>query len=366
MPYCNKKIISFLLTSRCNMACKYCYGARKSDYNVLDLDFAKCGVDEYVATGVVNGIRFFGNGEPTTEPQLIKDICGYARKFREDINCEIQTNGFFNLKFAEWLAYNMDEIWVSMDLLPETHDMFRVTRTGKPTSAIIERNLKYFHGLKDKRAMVGVRSTITQYNVDRQKEGIEYLYNLGIKHVWVDPIFAPVSEAEDKTFEQINNMHFARKFIEARQFAKGLGVFYESNFTTNFDGPTCYYCRSCLPMPHLTMDGYVSACEMCMSGSKPEGLEAFIYGRYDRENNRIIYDKKKIEVLQSRTLKNMPDCQDCIAKEHCAGFCLGETLNERGNLFKIKDVICEPLRYIYAKIGNDYKQFGGDFKYKHP
>ena len=366
MPYCNKKIISFLLTSRCNMACKYCYGARKADYNKLDLDFAKCGVDEYVATGAVNGIRFFGNGEPTTEPQLIKDICEYARKFRKNINCEIQTNGYFGEELAEWLAYNMDEIWVSMDLLPDTHDMFRVTRGGKPTSGVIERNLKYFKSLADKRAMVGVRSTITQYNIDRQKEGIDYLANLGIKYIWVDPIFPPVSEAEDKTFEPIDMMHFARTFIDAREHGKELGVFYETNLTTNFDGPTCYNCRSCLPMPHLTMDGYVSACEMCMSGANPEGLDAFVYGKYDKEHNKIIYDEKKIAVLQSRTLDNLKDCRDCIAREHCAGFCLGETLNENGDLFKIKRVICEPLRYLYAKIGNDYARFGGEFKYKHP
>lgn len=366
MPYCNKKIISFLLTSRCNMACKYCYGARKAEYKTLPLDFAKCGVDEYVKTGVVNGIRFFGDGEPTTEPKLIKAITEYARTYNKEINCEIQTNGFFNLELAEWLADNMDEIWVSMDLLPDTHDMFRVTRSGKPTSGIIERNLKFFQNYKGKRAMVGVRSTITPYNIDRMKEGIKYLYDLGIRYIWVDPIFAPVSEVDDKTFEPINNMHFARRFIEAREYAKTLGVFYESNFTTNFDGPTCYNCRSCLPMPHLTMDGYVSACEMCTSGENANQMDAFIYGKYDRENNRIIYDQKKIEVLQSRTLSNLSECQDCIAKEHCAGFCLGETLNERGNLFKIKKIVCEPLRYIYAKIGNDYGRFGGEFKYKHP
>lgn len=347
------------------MACKYCYGARNTRYDTLDFDFAKCGVDEYVATGMVDGVRFFGNGEPTTEPKLIREILAYARAARPDIRSEIQTNGFFGPELAEWLADNIDEIWISMDLLPDTHDMFRVTHTGQPTSPIIERNLAYFRDRKV-REMVGVRSTITPYNIDRMCEGIEYLHDLGIRYIWVDPIFAPVSDAEDKTFEPIDNMHFARKFIEAREFAKKLGVFYESNFTTNFDGKTCYNCRSCLPMPHLTMDGYVSACEMCMSGADAGHMDAFIYGKYDREHNRIVYDRKKIEVLQSRTVDNLPDCRDCIAREHCAGFCLGETLNENRDLFKIKKAVCEPLRYIYAKIGKDYARFGGEFKYKHP
>ena len=41
-------------------------------------------------------------------------------------------------------------------------------------------------------------------------------------------------------------------------------------------------------------------------------------------------------------------------------------MNERGDLFTIKKTVCEPLRYIYAKIGGDYARFGGEFKYKHP
>lgn len=348
------------------MACKYCYGARKSEYNKLDINFARCGIDEYVATGKVSGIRFFADGEPTTEMQLIKDICAYARSCNKDINCEIQTNGFFSQSTAKWLAYEMDEVWISMDLLPQTHDMFRVTKTGKPTSPVIERNMKYFNSLTDKRAMVGVRGTITNYNVDLQKEGVRYLSGLGIKNVWVDSIFPSVSEAEYKVFEPVSLMHFAERFVEAREYAKQFGMVYESNLTNNFDGKTSLYCRSCLPMPHLTMDGYVSACEMCTGGKTSGKLDAFIYGRYDKANNRIVYDNAKIQLLRSRTLENLPECKNCAAREHCAGFCLGETLNENGDLFKVKRAVCEPIRYLYEKIGGDYKQFNGEFKYKHP
>ena len=366
MPYCNKKIISFLLTTACNMACKYCYGSRKAEYRTLDINFAKCAIDEYVATGKINRIRFFADGEPTTEMGLLKEIYEYARSRNPKVYSEIQTNGFFNPEIAAWLAQNMDEIWISMDLLPDTHDMFRVTKNDKPTSPVIERNLIYFRDLPSKRAMIGVRSTITNYNINRQKEGIDYLHSLGVDYVWVDPIFVPVSDAEEKIFEPIDLMHFARTFIDAREHAKSIGTFYESNFTTNFDGCTTYACRSCLPMPHLTMDGYVTACEMCTSGHDAGHMDIFVYGRYDAQTNTIIYDEDKIARLRTRELKNMAECQDCIAKEHCAGFCLGETQNEMHDLFKIKGVVCEPIRYIYARIGDDYKQFGGEFKYKHP
>lgn len=366
MPYCNKKTLSFLLTTGCNLACKYCYGSRKAKYRTLDINFAKCAIDEYIASGRIGGIRFFGDGEPTTEMRLLKEICNYARSCNPNVRCEIQTNGVFNREAATWLAENMDEIWISMDLLPDTHDMFRVTKTGEPTSPIIEGNMRFFQSMPTKRAMVGVRATITNYNIDRQEEGIDYLHSFGIKYIWVDPIFAPV-EKEGKFFERINLMHFAHKFVDARKHAHQIGVFYESNFTTNFDGPTIYNCRACLPMPHLTMDGYVSACEMCTSGEEAGDMQkAFIYGQYDAENNKINYFPDKIKMLRSRELKNMAECQDCLAKEHCAGFCLGETQNEKHNLFKIKDSVCKPIRFIYSQIGKDYEQYGGEFKYKHP
>ena len=45
MPYCHKRVLSFLLTTKCNLACKYCYGMRKIEYRKLDINFAKCAVD---------------------------------------------------------------------------------------------------------------------------------------------------------------------------------------------------------------------------------------------------------------------------------------------------------------------------------
>lgn len=366
MPYCHKKVLSFLLTTKCNLACKYCYGIRKIEYRTLDFDFAKCAIDEYVKNGIVDRIRFFADGEPTTEPKLMKKIYDYAMSINPDLKSEIQTNGVFNTELAKWLAYHMDEIWISMDLLPDTNDINRVTKNNKPTSPLIEKNLRYFTSLKDKKAMIGVRSTITAQNIDRQKEGIDYFAdNFDIKHIWVDPIFVPV-EKEGKTIEDIEMMHFAVKFVEAHRYADQKQTFYESNFTTNFDGPTDRNCRSCVPMPHLTTDGYVSACEMASVGAKPDHMDVFIYGKYDKENNKIIYNNDRIRILQSRNLQNLPECRFCIARMHCAGYCPGETQNENMNLFKIKNKICAPLRYIYSEIGNDYDKFKGEFPHKHP
>lgn len=366
MPHCDKKTISFILTNRCNMACRYCYASRETNYQTLDLNFAKKAIEEYVGPDSRYGlkqIRFFAGGEPTTEFELMKTILQMSRERCPDLLAELQTNGFFSLERAKWLGDNMDLIWISMDLFPEANDVYRVTKTGKPSSPIIERNLKYYRD-NPKKALVGVRGTITNDNLYRQKEGIDYLYSLGIRDIWVDPIFPPVETEEERMYEPIDTMEFAKEFIKAREYAKTLGVFYESNYTSSFDGECVINCRSCIPLPHLTTDGYVSACEMALYGENAGHMDPFIYGRYDKESGSIEYDDRKIEILRNRVLQNMPDeCMLCVARNHCAGYCPGEVLNETGSLFLIKRESCKPIRYLYMTIGDDYQHV---YKNRHP
>lgn len=369
MPYCDKKVISFLLTTHCNLRCTYCYGARNVEKRVLDYNFAHRVIEDYMGgPGGIKQIRFFADGEPTTEIELLKRIYYEVKVLEPDVQAEIQSNGVFTTETADWLAKNMDYIWMSIDLLPEDHDRYRMTSNGKPSSPMILKNLQYFKDMPRK-AKIGIRSTITKFNIERQKEGIDYYHkNYGIDIFWVDPIFPPVSDMSEKTYEPIDMMQFATTFVDAHNHAWANNIFYESNLTTNFDGKTNKACRSCLPMPHLTMDGYLSACEMATYGEDAGKMDAMIYAQYDAKNDKIIYDENKLKILKSRTLQNMPlECRSCAAGEHCAGFCLGETLNENGSLFRVKTRVCRALRYIYGEIGHLYpKKFPKGFPHKHP
>jgi len=327
-------------------------------------------LNDYVGgVGGIKHIRFFADGEPTTEIDLLKQIYQEAKKLEPEILVEIQTNGIFSEETANWLGKNLDYIYLSIDLLPEDSDIYRVTCDSKPSSPRILKNLHYFKSMPGRKAKIGIRSTITRYNIQRQKEGIDYYHdNYGVDIFWVDPIFPPVSDVAEKTYEPIEMMQFASTFVDAHNHAWERGIFYESNLTTNFDGKTDKACRACLPIPHLTMDGYISACEMATYGKNAGKMDAMIYARYDAENDKIIYDENKLKILRSRTLSSMPtDCRACAAGEHCAGFCLGETLNENGNLFLIKTRVCKALRYIYGEIGHLYPlMYPKGFPYKHP
>ena len=361
MSHAKKEMLSFFLTTECNLDCSYCYTNKHShEHQTLDLEFAKFGMDEYFKTNYRKRIRFQGPGEPTSKFGLMKKIRDYAYSIvGDELSLEIQTNGVFNREVRDWLCENADVIWVSFDGLPEIHDKYRRTyNTDKTTAKTIEKNVSYL--TKSGKGMTGIRTTITSENLYKQKECIKYFSGMGVENIWSDHVFPSVGEKE--TEDTFDMMEYAKEFIIATDFAEEIGIFYGSILTCNFDEETIYNCRACLPMPHLTTDGYVSACDMALFGKDENHMSVFIYGKWDKKNNKIVYDQNKIDMIRSRSANNMPGCKNCIAKYHCAGYCLGEVTNETGNMFGKKVEVCEPIRYLFKNLPDNRHKY----KFMHP
>lgn len=362
LSHYKKEMISIFVTTECNLNCDYCFTNKYADTHknqTIDLEFVKKGIDDYFKTDYLRHVRFFGAGEPTVKLNLIKEIHKYAReKGGEAVTFEIQTNGAFNDDTARWLAKNIDIIWISCDGTPDIQDSHRLCLdVTKKSSALIEKNISI---IKRNNNFVGIRSTITNENVKRQIEMIDYFSNLGIRDIWVDPIFPSVSEKEQEN--DFNNMLFAEKFLEACTYAENIGVFYGSIMTCNFGDSVTKHCRACLPVPHLTTDGYVSACDMALFGEDNNHMQSFIYGKWNSEIKRIEYYREREEVLQSRSTEHMIHCNDCTAKEHCGGYCLGEVLNETKDLFGQKRGVCEAIRFLDSKMTESQRKY----IYSHP
>lgn len=365
MSHYNKEMVSFYVTTRCNLDCKYCY-TNKEDYpeQKIDLDFAKCLLEDYFKTNYKKVVRFFAAGEPTMNLEAIKTILAYANSLTdEEIKVEIQTNGMFDEDTASWLAENVDYIWISCDGTPDVQDFYRpVFQSEKASSSIVEKNIRYLSN--HCKEMVGVRMTILNSNLHRQKEMLNYFYGLGVRDVWADPIFPSVGYKEP--YEKIDLMEFAKEFVEACNYAEGLGMFYGSNYTCNFDEHVCHYCRACKPVPHATTDGYVTACDMAMfkeqEGSNNEHMNVLIYGKWNPHTKSIEYDERRIDNIRNRNCEHMSHCENCIAKYHCGGYCLGEVTNETGNLYGQLSQKCEVVRYLFTHLSENQKKY----KYSHP
>ena len=335
----------------------------------LPFEIAQAGLDFYFQQNRSHHIRFYGPGEPTMEFQLLKKITDYARsKAPDSLVFEMQTNGCFSKRVCEWLLDNANILWISFDGEPEVHDKNRHFANGDRSSTIIERNVQYLNQNKgDRNLMVGARVTITNDNNNRQKQIVDYFLSLGIKHVWTDPLFPAVGnipvcyDKKKQTETKLDLDTYVTNYLEAYHYAKEKGMFYGSILTCNFDGKCTRHCRACLPAIHLTPDGYISACDMVTFGNDPHHMDCFVYGKWDSEKKEFVFDKEKIINLQNRSIDNMPHCKNCIAAEHCGGYCLGEVVNETGSLLGQKEATCKAIRALYCAIGETTP-----YEYLHP
>lgn len=360
MAHFRKRMLSVFLTTKCNLGCSYCFtqGVRGND--TIPWEFAKLGIDNFIVNQDYRHIRFSGGGEPTTEFDLMKKIYDYAISQNLELTSEIQSNGIFKHQVTEWLAKNVDIIWISCDGPPDIQDKDRPLRNKQKSSPILEQNIKYL--TKFGKGMTGIRATITSDNLFRQEEILEYYKSLGIRYVWSDPVF-PAVYVKEQEISEIDMMEYAREFVNAQRVAKRLDMVYGSILTCNFDEEIIYHCRACLPTPHLTTDGYISACDMALFGeNSPSHMDVFIYGKWDKNNNKLVFDQNKIDQLRLRSVDNMIGCADCEAKSHCGGYCLGETVNEQGSLFEKKSKVCKAIKYLLK----NYAPPEGGYRFLHP
>ena len=373
MPHCNKKMISFFLTTKCNLCCRYCYNAKERneiEEQTIPLEIARAGIDWYFYNNESRHIRFYGPGEPTQEFDKLKSLTEYAKSHPnrgKDVTVEIQTNGVFSEDVRSWMLDNMNIMWMSFDGMRDIQDYnrplnpkFRKVFNNKTSAEVLEENVRWLNNNKgDRNLMVGARVTITDKNIDKQIQMVDYFYSLGIRYVWTNPLFygvgkIPVCQDEVKR----KNYHFdmdayLQNYLNAYYYAKEKGLFWGSFLTINFDGESAYHCRCCTPLnaPHLTPDGYISACDMVVLGSTPYHMSPFIVGKWNDIDKRFDFDNEKIKALNDRKSTNIKHCQNCPAKMHCGGYCLGETVNETGKLDGQNILKCKAVRRLYEELG---------------
>jgi uncharacterized protein len=307
------------------------------------MDFIKCAVNDFTKDGYPLFLRFFGNGEPTLEFDKIMQITDYCKQIDKDAVFELQTNGFFGKEKLEWIGDNIDIVWISYDGTTQVNDFYRPAKNNKPVSEIIESNIRY---LVKKVKQLGIRATIGNKNLYKQMEIVDKMEELGINYAYTDLMFADIKNKKYYE-EETEAIEYAKEFIAAHRYASQKLIFYGSFFMINFDRKTDIFCRACLPMPHLTTDGYVSCCDM---GYKGGNMESLIYGEYDYNNNIIHYDRDKLDYIRKRTADRLEKCNDCEAKYYCAGGCIGEAINENGDIYSIKDKNCEAIRYLLKEL----------------
>jgi uncharacterized protein len=151
--------------------------------------------------------------------------------------------------------------------------------------------------------------------------------------------------------DQVMPPDFAEAFIETWEFAMELGA--ESYLClpmVNLDKATGIACRACLPAPHLTTDGHLSACDVAPFGPRylPAPLHVFLYGYYDKAQDVFIIDEQKASYLRGRNAQELRKgfCRGCEIVEYCAGGCLGQAVQLTDSIWIPNRWACQVTRIL--------------------
>ncbi|MFQ5431237.1 MAG: radical SAM protein [Nitrospinota bacterium] len=354
MSHYNKKFITCLMTTACNLRCKYCITSsmERKSFNI-DLEFAQTAIKEYFDTTRNYKVRFYSVGEPTQNIEGIKKVYEIAQELSGGSTYfELLTNGIFDEETAGWIGNHLHRVWVSYDGPPDVCDQIRVTPKGEGSSKDI---IKTINKLKEMTS-VGIGLTISRLNLHRQVEVIEQIGDMGINCVISKACLDPVGKNLDDIYS-VDIMDYAEEFVKAWRRGREIGVHYTNDLIFNFDGHSSFYCRANDPTPHLTVDGYVSSCDRAFSGDTP--IKELIYGKWDPDNKTIVYYPDRIEKLRNRRVENMEECKDCEIRYQCCGHCLGTVYQYTGDMYKPLKEYCPAIKYFYREIKKDMKK--GEF-----
>lgn len=348
--YTPEGMIKISVTSTCNLDCLYCYTNKENnEHQTIDINFAKAGIRDFFNTSTSRRIRFYGAGEPSTKFKLLQAIAQYTENISETpVEFEIQTNGVFSEEINEWLARKMSVIYISSDGQPEIQDYYRPFPKGQKSSDILERNIRFL--VNSSKAKISIRAGIGRSNVDRQKEIIRYFADLGIRNIWTRPLFIPPIAQKKIQHEIIGLEEYTKKFLEARQYAETLKIFYGSFLSCNFDISTKYYCGASRPSPVLTTDGFVSSCEHVLFGETANEYSLFLYGRWIPQQKKIEYDQSAIQRLQRRSVENISGCSDCQIQKKCGGYCMAEVMKAADTIYGKKPGICTAIQRLAREL----------------
>lgn len=331
--------LHLLLNEKCNFKCKYCYSASGRSSAELTMDQIAPMVDYFLSASrsAVNDrtIMFMGGGEPALSWNILKEATIYAAGVAEregvKVHFSITTNGsILNDEMIEFFKKHNFTVQLSFEVLPD------VQNEQRGQWETVARNVKR---LTEAGVNNYVRSTITERNVDRIPEMVEFCHRefpqvtkLSCQQV-VDPDFFTSPEIVADFFDR-----YFRSFKEGERLAARYGITLRSSSShlLNYSKRE----RFCYNLVCLTPYGTLTACPDVSSPIEPD-YEAAVFGHIDTNGKNIDIDHGRFAEISSASIHTIEKCHSCYARWNCGSGCPSSRRVYRPEIF---DSICDHYR----------------------
>ena len=211
------KIITFVVTKDCQLACKYCYLVGKNQKGRMSFETAKASVDYILDNPVFfneDSVSFdFIGGEPFLEIDMIDALCDYIKvqlykrnhPWFDNYSFTFSTNGinYTNEKIQNYIRKNANhvQIGITIDGTKRKHDLNRIYKeSGRGSYDDVVKSIplwiKQFSNANTK-------VTLSSEDLPYIKESVLHLFELGIRQVFMNCVFEDVwKEGDDIVFEE--------------------------------------------------------------------------------------------------------------------------------------------------------------------
>lgn len=317
--------VILFLTNQCNLRCRYCY-ASSGEHKAQQMpwELAKAGIDFVVGEVLKNKspimtLGFHGGGEPTLNWDVLTKATEYTHSIAKNNNIQLHVTGAFNGCWTEevlnYIIKNFTELSLSFDGMPSIQNFQRPTVNNNDS---FPRVAKTLNALDKAQFNYGIRMTVTNDSVYDLAENISFTCkNFKPKKIQVEPVF-DVGRAKRNKSTIIDLDIFVDQFIKGFKETEKhqINLFYSG---ARIEALTQRFCLAACRALVITPEGDITTCFETYNREHPLS-QHFIVGKY-KENGQFSFDGEKLHRHFSRTVKNIPYCDACFCKWHCAGDC---------------------------------------------
>ena len=333
-------------TSRCNLACDYCYSSPGA---IADLDDRSIeDFFSYISNQIIGKeicsvwLHFHGGGEPTLRLDCLQRCVSSATRWMPNalVKTTITSNGLFSLDIQNWLSQKADVVTVSVDGDEEVHALQR-SQSEIQYEQIIE-NVK---SLVSNGVAVRIRSTITRNNVGNYSKYLRELNETtGVSKFFVEPV-AMTGRAKKRKDLVPTEKELWRCYLELESVVSSTEV------TVNF----CQiavgkrrgrYCGAYGSNTVLTPEGKLSLCYEATDASMSFSESFLTRARIDEDECLEEFKRIKERTNKENSVRVRNDCKGCIAFSMCGGGCVVRRKTSRDTS---KDNVCTLRRRIVVR-----------------
>ena len=335
--------VTFLMTTRCNLKCVYCYAYNNFNEN-LSFSSAKITIDYLINNAINKGakeitIRFHGLGEPTQNFDVLKQIVEYTKSECNRLlllaNFHITSNGIMKDEHREYIQKNFDYITLSIDGTKKYQNVQRPLPNGDS----FEEAIKTLYSIKNKDNLL-IRTTVTNFSLENLEEWCEFLNKNGFKNINIEPV-SVCGNCFNNGITDLDNKFCEIFCILCKKFTN-MKISYSCFRRSN----RCFHCGAFGSNMVITPFNDISTCYECFD-IEDKAQSLFLIGKI--KDGNICIDEKKISMLNETSLMLRNECSSCYAQTFCNGSCLSKRYKsfiEKGNSYSIVANKCKITRKL--------------------